>query len=211
MSWWLFLKYIQFSSYTDRHQQVHLFIISLPRFTSPRQRNGLSLPHKYTWQVGGQVWNVKCDKANHLVNSACRLSLTGLLQHMDGWADARLWLAKHALPAGAPGLSTCHYCLLRFTSPWTPLGSICPSPAGFGINLALFKARAMDATIYQVIFGELGDLNCSLIDALQNTFLDNASLSLLSTDGKMELPPFFLVRYWKVFLLRLGTSQPFFS
>lgn len=45
----------------------------------------------------------------------------------------------------------------------------------------------MDATIYQIIFGELGDLNCSLIDAFQDTFLENASLSLLSTDGKMEL------------------------
>ena len=44
----------------------------------------------------------------------------------------------------------------------------------------------MDATIYQIIFGELGDLNCSLIDAFQDTFLENASLSLLSTDGKME-------------------------
>lgn len=43
----------------------------------------------------------------------------------------------------------------------------------------------MDATIYQIIFGELMDLNCSLIDAFQDTFLENASLSLLSTDGKM--------------------------
>ncbi|XP_010765933.1 corticotropin-releasing factor receptor 2 [Notothenia coriiceps] len=41
----------------------------------------------------------------------------------------------------------------------------------------------MDATIIQIIFGELGDLNCSLVDALQDTFLGNASLSLLSTDG----------------------------
>jgi len=53
----------------------------------------------------------------------------------------------------------------------------------------------MDATIYQIIFGELGDLNCSLIDAFQDTFLENASLSLLSTDGKMELLLFFLVEY----------------
>ncbi len=44
----------------------------------------------------------------------------------------------------------------------------------------------MDATIYEIIFGELGDLNCSLIDAFQDTFLENASLSLLSADGKME-------------------------
>lgn len=44
----------------------------------------------------------------------------------------------------------------------------------------------MDAIIYQIIFGELGDLNCSLIDALQDTFMENASLSLQSIDGKMN-------------------------
>lgn len=48
-------------------------------------------------------------------------------------------------------------------------------------------ARTMDATIYEIIFGELGDLNCSLIEAFQDTFLENASLPLLSTDGKTEL------------------------
>uniref|UniRef100_A0A3Q3WKJ1 G-protein coupled receptors family 2 profile 1 domain-containing protein n=1 Tax=Mola mola TaxID=94237 RepID=A0A3Q3WKJ1_MOLML len=41
----------------------------------------------------------------------------------------------------------------------------------------------MDATVYQILFGELGELNCSLIDAFQETFLENASLSLLGTDG----------------------------
>lgn len=41
----------------------------------------------------------------------------------------------------------------------------------------------MDATIYQIIFGELADLNCTLIDALQDTFMENASLSLQSIDG----------------------------
>uniref|UniRef100_A0A3Q3MZ30 G-protein coupled receptors family 2 profile 1 domain-containing protein n=1 Tax=Labrus bergylta TaxID=56723 RepID=A0A3Q3MZ30_9LABR len=41
----------------------------------------------------------------------------------------------------------------------------------------------MDATFYQIIFGELADLNCSLMDAFQDTFLENASLSLLTTDG----------------------------
>lgn len=51
----------------------------------------------------------------------------------------------------------------------------------------------MDATLYQIIFGELGDLNCSLIDAFQDTFLENASLSFLSTDGKVALPFFFNV------------------
>lgn len=45
----------------------------------------------------------------------------------------------------------------------------------------------MDATIYQIIFGELGDINCSLMDAFQETFLENASLSLMSTDGKVEV------------------------
>uniref|UniRef100_A0A667ZDD3 Corticotropin releasing hormone receptor 2 n=1 Tax=Myripristis murdjan TaxID=586833 RepID=A0A667ZDD3_9TELE len=41
----------------------------------------------------------------------------------------------------------------------------------------------MDATIYQIIFGEFGDPNCSLIDAFQDTFFENASFSLLSGDG----------------------------
>lgn len=41
----------------------------------------------------------------------------------------------------------------------------------------------MDATIFQIIFGELADLNCTLIDALQDTFMENASLSLQSIDG----------------------------
>lgn len=39
----------------------------------------------------------------------------------------------------------------------------------------------MDTTIYHIIFGELADLNCTLIDALQDTFMENASL--LSIDG----------------------------
>lgn len=47
----------------------------------------------------------------------------------------------------------------------------------------LRKPPAMDATIYQIIFGELADLNCTLIDALQDTFMENASLSLQSIDG----------------------------
>uniref|UniRef100_H2UD75 Corticotropin releasing hormone receptor 2 n=1 Tax=Takifugu rubripes TaxID=31033 RepID=H2UD75_TAKRU len=34
-----------------------------------------------------------------------------------------------------------------------------------------------------IIFGELGDINCSLMDAFQDTFLENTSLSLLNTDG----------------------------
>lgn len=50
----------------------------------------------------------------------------------------------------------------------------------------------MDATIYQIIFGELGDLNCSLIEAFQDTFLENASLSLLSADGEMKMLLFML-------------------
>lgn len=60
------------------------------------------------------------------------------------------------------------------------------------IKLSLFRARNMDATIYQIIFGELGDLNCSLIEAFQDTFLENASLSLLSTDGKIKMLLFML-------------------
>ncbi|KAM9790962.1 corticotropin-releasing factor receptor 2 isoform 3-T3 [Syngnathus typhle] len=41
----------------------------------------------------------------------------------------------------------------------------------------------MDATLYQIIFGELLDLNCTLLDAFQDTLWENASLSLLGTDG----------------------------
>lgn len=61
----------------------------------------------------------------------------------------------------------------------------------------------MDATIYEIVFGELGDLNCSLIEAFQDTFLENASLSLLSTDGKMELlhfPPLLSIEMWKEYI-----------
>ena len=64
----------------------------------------------------------------------------------------------------------------------------------------------MDATIYQILFGELGDLNCSLIDAFQDTFLENASLSLLSTDGK-TLPFFFLI--FKCCVSDKGNYSPF--
>ena len=49
----------------------------------------------------------------------------------------------------------------------------------------------MDATIYEIIFGELGDLNCSLVEAFHDTLLENASLSLLSSDGKMDWFSFF--------------------
>uniref|UniRef100_A0A4W5QDB8 Corticotropin releasing hormone receptor 2 n=1 Tax=Hucho hucho TaxID=62062 RepID=A0A4W5QDB8_9TELE len=41
----------------------------------------------------------------------------------------------------------------------------------------------MDATIYQIIFGEFGDPNCSLMDAFQDTFYENASFSLMDFDG----------------------------
>ena len=43
----------------------------------------------------------------------------------------------------------------------------------------------MDATIYQIILGEFGDLNCSLMDAFQDTFYENISFSLLNIDGKL--------------------------
>ncbi len=114
------------------------------------------------------------------------LSFTGLLKHVDGWANARRWLARgRGSQQEHRALSTLSLLLLRFTSPRTPLGSECPSPLGLGINRSSFEARVMDATIYQIIFGDLGDLNCSLIDAFQDTFLENASSSLLSTDGKI--------------------------
>ncbi|KAI3374300.1 hypothetical protein L3Q82_006140 [Scortum barcoo] len=72
--------------------------------------------------------------------------------------------------------------LLRFTSARAPPGQRARLRLGLGINRSS-RGGGMDATIYQIIFGELGDLNCSLIDAFQDTFLENASLSLLSSDG----------------------------
>ncbi|KAM8839121.1 corticotropin-releasing factor receptor 2 isoform 1-T1 [Synchiropus picturatus] len=41
----------------------------------------------------------------------------------------------------------------------------------------------MDASIYHIVFGELEELNCTLVDAFQDTFWENATLSLLSADG----------------------------
>lgn len=55
-------------------------------------------------------------------------------------------------------------------------------------------AVVMDATIYEIIFGELGDLNCSLVEAFHDTFLENASLSLLSADGKVKLISLFCAK-----------------
>ncbi|MEQ2300180.1 hypothetical protein AMECASPLE_022682 [Ameca splendens] len=44
-------------------------------------------------------------------------------------------------------------------------------------------AFTMDATIYEIILGELAEMNCSLIEHFQDTFYENASFSLLSADG----------------------------
>lgn len=41
----------------------------------------------------------------------------------------------------------------------------------------------MDATIYQIIFGEFGDPNCSVMDSFQDSFYENASFSLMDFDG----------------------------
>ncbi|KAL2097323.1 hypothetical protein ACEWY4_006530 [Coilia grayii] len=41
----------------------------------------------------------------------------------------------------------------------------------------------MDATIFQIIIGEFGDPNCSLMDAFQDTLYENASFSLINFDG----------------------------
>lgn len=99
------------------------------------------------------------------------------------WPDAHL-------TAGAPAaLSVCHYCCSD-SQPrehrWAP------SVRFYLRRWCYLKTRVMDATIYQIIFGELGDINCSLMDAFQDTFLENTSLSLLNTDGKVEvfLPSF---------------------
>lgn len=56
-----------------------------------------------------------------------------------------------------------------------------------GINLTPVQFSTMDATIYQIIFGEFGDPNCSLIEAFQDTFWENASFSLQSIDGEIEM------------------------
>lgn len=49
------------------------------------------------------------------------------------------------------------------------------------------SAFTMDASVYDIILGELEELNCSLIEHFQDTFYENASLALLSADGKMDL------------------------
>lgn len=66
--------------------------------------------------------------------------------------------------------------------------SLWSSPVGlirFG-NPFEFRPAAftMDATIYQILFGEFGDSKCSLIDAFQDTFYENASFSLMNIDGR---------------------------
>lgn len=73
-----------------------------------------------------------------------------------------------------------------------PVNTAVLRPSAPAWRWCYLKTRVMDATIYQIIFGELGDINCSLMDAFQDTFLENTSLSLLSTDGKVEvfLPSF---------------------
>lgn len=115
-----------------------------------------------------------------VVGAAARCSwMCGCSDDASDWPDAQ---------RAAGALRSLSSLLLRFTKPCTPLGSVRP----FTLGCCYLKTRVMDATIYQIIFGELGDINCSLIDALQDTFLENASLSLLSTDGKEEVFPFTL-------------------
>lgn len=50
----------------------------------------------------------------------------------------------------------------------------------------------MDPTIYHIILAELEDLNCSLLDAFQDSVLENASWALLSADGKVKVVLFIL-------------------
>ena len=59
----------------------------------------------------------------------------------------------------------------------------------------------MDATVYEIILGELGELNCSLVEAFHDTFLENASLSLLSADGEMEFLYFPCLVLWGGFVV----------
>lgn len=43
----------------------------------------------------------------------------------------------------------------------------------------------MDGTFYEIVL-ELAELNCSFIEHFQDTLYENASLALLSADGRME-------------------------
>lgn len=141
------------------------------------------------------VTGVKCQRQSQWSGHLCVSAVVHRVAAARGWTSrCAALIGQASAPSRIALLSTCHYCFLRSTSPWAALGSVCPSPVGFGIN-HYWERRTMDATIYHIIFGELGDINCSLIDAFQDTFLENASLSLLSTDGKMELLPYFLVHY----------------
>lgn len=142
-----------------------------------------------------------------------RLPFTGLLQLLNGWADARLRLAGRAAPAV---LSPSRYCCSDSQARghrWAACSRLLSDPEGKK-KLALSKAaaRTMDATIYQIIFGELGDLNCSLIDAFQDTFMENASLSFLSADGKMDffLFLFSILRCVAFWIMESGISVRLF-
>uniref|UniRef100_A0A8B9JS25 G-protein coupled receptors family 2 profile 2 domain-containing protein n=1 Tax=Astyanax mexicanus TaxID=7994 RepID=A0A8B9JS25_ASTMX len=42
----------------------------------------------------------------------------------------------------------------------------------------------MDTTLFQLFLGEFGEPNCSLMDAFQDTFYQNSSLTLMSLDGE---------------------------
>lgn len=142
-----------------------------------------------------------------------RLPFTGLLQLLNGWADARLRLAGRAAPAVLP---PCRYCCSDSQARghrWAACSHLLSDPEEKK-KLALSKAaaRTMDATIYQIIFGELGDLNCSLIDAFQDTFMENASLSFLSADGKMDffLFLFSILRCVAFWIMESGISVRLF-
>lgn len=145
---------------------------------------------------GWQVWNVKwqslCCGHQHVSRLPAGLPLLPLLPvHEDGWMYETLIGQARGSQRERRALHSSSL-LLRFTSPWTPQCAARPSARPHLESSSRVNARTMDATIYQIIFGELGDLNCSLIDAFQDTFLENASLSFLSTDGEMKLFLFYV-------------------
>lgn len=206
-----------------RHQQVasiyseHLWLHSLFRVAA----GVFPLINKQDGRAGGRcelserqtplIRPVRTrSAAASLLQAGLRLAAHGRLrgwQIRSDWPDARS--PFHSPPPSSPpppppGALGCLLCIFVAPAhkPTNTAGlDACFSSLDleFTTNLFFFFFFTMDATIYQIILGELGDLNCSLIDAFQDTFLGNASLSLLNTDGKQKKSPFLLVQYWNMF------------
>lgn len=190
-----FLNYLLFTSRLLCFNRYMRHVISLPHSLVP------FVSTQWTFlrvQAAGQVWNVR-DKA-------CGPVTCGLVGcPSPGCCGTRMDERIYAALIGrarAPSRSSRHlrrYCCSDSAAHERRWARSVHPLSDREFTAYHFRARTMEATIYQILFGELGDLNCSLMDAFQDTFLENATLSLLSTDGKNGNPvPLFLIRDRKV-------------